>query len=271
MVDFNNDLFVSVYDNCPLWSSQFGFTILDKIDFKENAVVLDVGTGTGFPALEIAERMGNESTVYGIDHWGTALKRAKIKADQLDVNNIIFSNASVLEMPYDDNFFDLIVSNNCLNNIPEYDVALKECYRVLKPDGKIIQTFNLPETIKEFYEVFKALLSEKEMRDELEKLDNHIFSNRKSTAYTVKATEEAGFYVHEVTEHCFPWRFRNGTSLFNHSFVKMAWLSGWHNIINESQRTSFFMELEKKLNAYAAENNGLNFKIPYACIVAIAK
>jgi len=267
-IDFNNDIFVSVYDNCPLWSSQFGFTILDKIDFTESAVVLDVGTGTGFPALEIAERMGNESTVYGLDHWGAALKRAEIKAEQLDIKNVIFTNASVFEIPHENNFFDFIVSNNCLNNVAEYDKALKECHRVLKPDGKIIQTFNLPETMKEFYDIFTALLSEKGMQAELKNLNNQIFGKRKSTKNTINATQEAGFYIHESTEHCFPWRFRNGTSLFNHSFVKMAWLSDWHTIVNESQRTSFFTELEKNLNDYATKNKGLNFKIPYACIVA---
>ena len=65
-IDFGDDVFVSVYDNCPLWSSQFGYTILDKIDFMDNLTVLDIGTGTGFPAIEIAERMGNKSVVYAM-------------------------------------------------------------------------------------------------------------------------------------------------------------------------------------------------------------
>ena len=267
-IDFNDDIFVSVYDNCPLWSSQFGYTILDKIDFKENANVLDIGTGTGFPAIDIAERMGNKSVVYAIDHWSTALKRAEIKASQLDVNNVIFKNASVLDIPFEDNFFDLVVSNNCLNNVYEYDKALKECYRVLKPGGRIVQTFNLPDTFHEFYDIFKALLSEKEMTNEIETLNNYIVENRKSTEFTEKATEQAGLRVVEATEHSFLWRFYNGTSLFNYSFVKMVWLSSWQNIIKESQRESFFSEFEKRLNIYAQENKGLNLKIPYSCVIA---
>ena len=267
-IDFSDDAFVNVYDNCPLWSSQFGYTIMDNIDFRRDTIVLDVGTGTGFPAIEIAERIGNNSIVYAIDLWETVLKRAAVKASQHDVRNIVFQNASVLDMPFADGFFDLVVSNNCLNNVPEYDEALKECHRVLKTGGRIIQTFNLPDSFQEFYDVFRALLIEKEMTDEIKALNKHIFEKRKSIDYTVKKIEQAGFSVTAISEHSFSWRFCNGTSLLNYSFVKIAFLSGWKEIVNESQREEFFFELEQKLNAYARENGELNLKIPYACIVA---
>ena len=82
------------------------------------------------------------------------------------------------------------------------------------------------------------------------------------------AIEQAGFFIVESTEHCFLWRFCNGTSFLNYSFVKMVWLSTWQEIINDSQRDTFFSELENRLNIYANENSGLNLKIPYSCIVA---
>ncbi|MDR2572069.1 MAG: class I SAM-dependent methyltransferase [Oscillospiraceae bacterium] len=267
-IDFTDDEFVSVYDNCPLWSAQFVNTVLDKLVFIEDAVVLDIGTGTGVPALEIAERMGKKSIIYAIDHWSTALKRAELKATHLGVKNVVFKNASALDTTFQDDYFDYVISNNCLNNIDDYDVALNECYRVLKPGGRIIQIFNLPESLQEFYDVFKTLLVEKGMSLEVEALYNHIHQKRKSTENTIKATEQVGFKVVDISEHCFPWRFNNGTSLLNYSFVQMAWLPSWHQIVSETQRDAFFSELEKRLNIYAGENNGLNLKIPYACVVA---
>ena len=268
--DFSDNVFVSAYDGCPFWSSQFGLTIMNKIDFKESAVVLDVGTGTGFPAIEIAERMGNEATVYAIDIWDAGLKRAETKAEELGIENIVFKNASVLSLPFDEEFFDLIISNNCLNNIPEYDKALRECYRVLKREGVLIQTFNLPDTFKEFYDIFRDLLLEKNMLREIEALNNHIFDKRKNTVFTLDAAEKTGFKIMNASEYSFLWRFYNGTSLLNHSFVKMAWLSEWQCIIDISLRETFFSDLEYKLNAYANENHGLSLTIPYSC-VTIAK
>ena len=267
-IDFNDDVFTSMYDSCPFWSSQFVYTILDKIILRENAVVLDVGTGTGVPAIEIAERMGKNTIVYAIDHWEAALKRAEAKALQLDVKNVIFKKASVLDIPFQDGFFDCVVSNNCLNNVDEFDAALNEYHRVLKVGGRMIQAFNLPESLKEFYDVYQNLLMEKRMMAEIDALNNHIFEKRKSTAFTAEATIRAGFSIVEATEHCFSWRFYNGTSLLNYSFVKMGWLSGWQKIVNASQRDKLFTELEAKLNIFARDNNGLNLKIPYACIVA---
>ena len=47
---------VSVIDDMPLWSAPFGFMLLDRIPFEPGMTVLDVGFGTGFPLLEIAQR-----------------------------------------------------------------------------------------------------------------------------------------------------------------------------------------------------------------------
>jgi len=238
-IDFNNDAFTGLYDNCPFWSSHFAYTLFDEIDWIDGAAVLDIGTGTGFPAIEIAERMGKKTTVHAIDLWDAALKRGAEKAAQLDVGNVVFLNASVLDMPFQDDLFDLVISNNCLNNVPEYDGALRECRRVMKPGGKLIQTF-----------------------------DAHIFSKRKSTEYTKKAAEQAGLKVLNASEHDFAWPFLNGTSFLNHSFIQMAWLPCWREILPAPLRESFFKELEIRMNAYAAASRGLHFRIPYACVAA---
>lgn len=124
--DFNNNLFVSAYDCCPFWSANFGYTLLHAVDYQENMTALDIGTGTGFPAIELAERLGQKSFVYAIDIWETALRRAELKAEQLGVKNIKIINGSVINMPFADKTFDLITSNNCINNIDNYNTAIHD-------------------------------------------------------------------------------------------------------------------------------------------------
>jgi len=65
---FDSDDFdlVSVIDELPLWSAPFGLKLLDTIKLKSGINVLDIGSGLGFPLLEIAQRLGTTSTVYGI-------------------------------------------------------------------------------------------------------------------------------------------------------------------------------------------------------------
>lgn len=266
--NFNSDLFVSTYDNCPFWSANFGYTLINEISYKQNCTVLDIGTGTGFPAIEIAERLGKTATIYAIDLWETALKRAALKAELLNVANIKFLNASVTCIPFGDNTFDLITSNNCLNNVGDYTKALSECSRVLKCNGQLIQTFNLPSTLKEFYDVFIELLKEKGMNTELDLLKEHIYIKRRSSEEMSSITAKAGFKIKSVTEHNFIWPFYDGTSFFNYSFIKLAFLPSWQEIIDIKDRNSIFFELEQRLNIYASENRGLKITIPYACIIA---
>src|SRR5512145_1586668 len=70
---------VSAYDELSLWSAPFGRLLLDHVPMRRGMKVLDVGCGTGFPLLELAERLGGSSLVVGVDLWKTALRRAAQK------------------------------------------------------------------------------------------------------------------------------------------------------------------------------------------------
>ena len=79
--DSSNDKdIVNTYDELPLWAASFGLKLLDKIEYRKNTKVLDVGCGVGFPSLEIAQRIGSSSKVCGLDVWEVALEQARYKA-----------------------------------------------------------------------------------------------------------------------------------------------------------------------------------------------
>ena len=61
-----------MYDELPIWAAPFGLKLLEFIEYKPNITSIDLGFGTGFPLIEIAMRLGNNSTVYGIDLWKEA-------------------------------------------------------------------------------------------------------------------------------------------------------------------------------------------------------
>ena len=86
--DFDLTEYVNVSDECSIWSAPFGLKLLDYIDYKHNISALDIGFGTGFPLTEIALRLGESSTVYGIDPWSDAIARAKKKIEYYRVTNI---------------------------------------------------------------------------------------------------------------------------------------------------------------------------------------
>ena len=115
--DWNDFDLVSVIDEIPLWSAPFGLKLLDVIKLKPNINALDIGSGLGFPLLEVAQRLGTSSKVYGIDPWERAIERVKIKIKQYDLTNVEIINGAAEKLPFENHFFDLIVSNNGINNV----------------------------------------------------------------------------------------------------------------------------------------------------------
>ncbi len=165
---------ISSIDEMSLWSSYFGAVLLDTIKFKNKAKILDIGPGPGYPLLEIAQRFGNSSIVYGIDPWKAATKKLIFKAKTMGVNNIKIINGIAEELPFENNYFDLIVSNNGINNCSDQMKALSECYRTMKPGGQFVFTVNLPGSMKEFYAIFGKLLEDQKLPDSLVKMKEHI-------------------------------------------------------------------------------------------------
>ena len=104
-------------DELPLWSAPFGLKLLDYIDYKPNITAIDIGFGTGFPLIEMAMRLGNSSTVYGIDEWKEVIIRLESKIEYFGLSNVKIIEGSVESIPLD---------NNCINKVTNMDKALME-------------------------------------------------------------------------------------------------------------------------------------------------
>ncbi|MCX6163960.1 MAG: class I SAM-dependent methyltransferase [Ignavibacteriae bacterium] len=263
--DAENPKFVNAIDELPLWSAPFGLTLLDTVKLKPNIKALDIGCGTGFPLFELAGRLGESSKVYGIDTWKKAIEKVKDKNSLYELNNVVAVAGAAENLPFDNNYFDLIVSNNGINNVQDLDKTLSECYRVLKPDGQFIFTYNLPESMKEFYEVFESVLEGLGLLNEIQKMHGHIFDKRKPIGYMGKIVTKNNFKVIQKIENKFHFRFVNGTAFFNHTLFKFHFLPPWIKILPTRRVEEVFGQLEIKLNEIASKEKELVMTIPYVC------
>jgi arsenite methyltransferase len=264
--DLSDPKIVSAFDEMPLWSSYFGAVLLDTIIFKENARILDIGCGAGYPLLEIAQRFGAGSEVTGIDPWKSATARLKAKAKTMGVRNIRIINGFAEELPIEDNYFDLIVSNNGLNNCSDQMKVLSECYRTLKPGGQLVFTVNLPGSMKEFYAIFRKILIDEKLNDAVVKMEQHIREKRKSLQENLSQVRKNKFTVKRIIEQSFYMKYLNGTAFLNHHFIKIAFLGSWAKIVPQKKREKVFGLLEEGLNQYAKSKGELRLTIPFICI-----
>lgn len=266
--DWQEPVIAELFDELPLWSSYFGKILLDRIPLKHNMTVLDAGFGTGFPLIEIAQRLGSTSTVYGIDQWDAAFNRAQRKLDTFKIDNVKLFKGSASEMPFANDFFDFITANLVLNNLDEQGKAVSEFYRVLKPGGSLYLTSNLTGHMQEFYDIFSDTLTQLNMekcKDDLQKNIEH----RLTVEIISGKLQNAGLKKINILQDKFYMRFADGSALLNHSFIIIGFIDGWKNIISDKDKTEFFTKLEESLNKYSKEKGELKLTIPMVFIEAV--
>ena len=97
--------------------------------------VLDLGSGTGYPALLAAQTVGSTGDVTGIDLAEHMLNAARRKAAVLMLSNITFNTGDVTTLPFDQASFDAVTTRFCLMFLPEIPKAVAEAARVLKANS----------------------------------------------------------------------------------------------------------------------------------------
>ena len=97
--------------------------------------VLDLGSGTGYPALLGARIVGPSGSVIGLDLAEQMLAVARRKATALGLANVTFRTGDATTLPFEANSFDAVTSRFCLMFLPEIPKATAEIARVLRPGG----------------------------------------------------------------------------------------------------------------------------------------
>ena len=99
--------------------------------------VVDVGCGAGLDCLIAANLVGAEGEVIGVDMTKEMLDKARRNAQASGTKNVSFKRGYVEELPVEDEWADVVISNGAINLAPDKDAVFRELNRVLKPGGRL--------------------------------------------------------------------------------------------------------------------------------------
>ena len=99
--------------------------------------VVDAGSGGGFDSFIAAGQVGPEGSVVGIDMTEEMLAKSRATADAMGLGHVEFRDGLLEEMPVEDGWADVVISNGVINLCSDKRGVFAEIMRVLRPGGRL--------------------------------------------------------------------------------------------------------------------------------------
>jgi SAM-dependent methyltransferase len=99
--------------------------------------VVDVGSGGGFDSIVAAHLVGTDGEVLGVDMTPEMLAKSRETVRVLGLHHVEFREGIAEDLPVEDGWSDIVISNGVLNLVADKARAFAEIFRVLRPGGRL--------------------------------------------------------------------------------------------------------------------------------------
>src|SRR6266849_2152874 len=116
-----------------------------RMDLRPGERILDLGCGSGWATRLLARIVGEGpqsfGQVVGVDISDEMIRQARAASKEFD--NVMFVVGSAAQIPWEENFFDKVLSVESFYYYPDQERALAELFRVMAPRGRLFILINL--------------------------------------------------------------------------------------------------------------------------------
>jgi arsenite methyltransferase len=99
--------------------------------------VVDIGSGGGFDCFIAASQVGSDGQVVGVDMTEEMLTKSRNSSRTMGLSNVEFRDGLLEELPVEDAWADVVISNGVINLCPDKQQIFAEIKRVLRPGGHL--------------------------------------------------------------------------------------------------------------------------------------
>jgi len=228
---FRYDLFIA-----PDWRDRFDSLVNENIKLPPEGRVLDVNSGTGAYAIEIAGRLKGKGEVIGIDSSPerTALARAKVQVQK--VEGVEFEQGTASALRFEDEEFDVVIGDASLIPTDEIEAMLDEMVRVVQLGGQVILKLATRGSFDEFYSIYWEALMSAGLQDETWSRLEELINERITVSGAKEMAERAGLSDVETFTNKEEFFFDTAKEFIESPLIGDLFLDRWLSIIPADRR-----------------------------------
>lgn len=215
------------------WSTPFAESLLEHLDLFSGATILDVASGHGIPAFHLAEQVGSDGQVLGIDLNVNQVMRARmIQGQQLPW--LRFECLDVRELPSDLPRFDRITGNlSVMFFRPDRFGTLRGLSAHLKSGGQIVLTFPSLGTFDSLWRRVDQEMAGRQLRTERRRFEAYV-AERPSAEEGRAWLHKLGFERVVVQEYPLEVASGHGQAFLQHPLLRGGFLDDVYECFDDS-------------------------------------
>ncbi len=207
------------------------------------ALILDVGTGAGYPALDLQARYPS-LRVEALEAWEPAVARARDRGVAAFHGDLLTWSGGL---------YDAVVANVCLNVIDDRAAAARALARLLRPGGRLYATVTLRGTLRALDRAVERICS---ARNVLERMQAHRF-----TVVTLRAAFAGGAFADVAVDvGRFTLNYESGEAMATSAPIRMGYAHRYREIVGDSGWRRLIEVLDRE--------RGIALDVPFALLTA---
>jgi ubiquinone/menaquinone biosynthesis C-methylase UbiE len=228
---YRYDLFIT-----PDWRDRFDTLINENIELPTEGRILDVNSGTGAHAIELAERMRGKGEVIAVDPSAERVELARAKAQVKKVADVTFEQAAAWPLRFADREFDGVIGDASMLHARDIEPLLRELVRVAELDAPVVLKLATHGSFDEFFSIYWEALHDAGMDEQVWSKLEALIKERPTISDAEEMGERAGLRDLQSFSSKEEFAFESGEAFLDSPLIKDTFLDEWLAIIAAERR-----------------------------------